>query len=56
MTDLSKKLKYALDNPDDVEAFIPKVMNKLSVEYNWDLIVDKYVEIYQNIAKEKGRE
>lgn len=53
--DLAEKLKYALDNPGDLEALQSKILEKLRMEYNWDSIVDKYVDVYNDVVKGKQR-
>ena len=55
VTDLSKKLKYALDDPGDLGAFKPRITKKLSMEYNWDPIFDKYVELYQQVVRKSRK-
>jgi glycosyltransferase involved in cell wall biosynthesis len=45
--DLAEKLNCALSNGSELDACDVRIREKLHSEYNWERIVDKYIEVYQ---------
>jgi len=51
--DLAEKLDYTIKNTNELDYFKSKIEIKLREEYNWDIITDKYVNLYKDaITKE----
>ena len=50
--DLSEKLSYALAHVDELQILKLKIAKKLAKEYDWDRIVDKYVDAYRVVAQQ----
>lgn len=49
--DLKKKIEYLLDHPEIIEAFRKEARKKISREYNWEKITDKYEKLFLELVK-----
>lgn len=47
--DLAKKMKYALENPDEMKERAEKAYMKLINNYTWDKIAKQYIQVYEKI-------
>jgi glycosyltransferase involved in cell wall biosynthesis len=49
VTDLRDKLAYLLNRTDEVEKFGALAKEKVRLEYSWDSIVKKTIEVYRSV-------
>lgn len=49
--DLSEKIRFALANPEVLEAMAEKAYIKLSLDYTWDSISKRYSNLYKKLMK-----
>ncbi len=51
--DFTSKLKYLIDNPQEVERFRQLALRHVQVTYNWDLISETYLHLFETILGRK---
>lgn len=49
VTDLKEKLQWLCDNPDIVEGYKREAADFICEKYNWDEVVDRTLELYENL-------
>jgi len=52
--DLAGKLEYALAHAAELQDRRQAMIERLSGEYNWDRVTDKYIQIYRDVAGGNG--
>lgn len=49
--ELSEKMQYLLDNPDEVELLGKKAMERIRKNYSWEKATDDYEQLFKRMAK-----
>jgi len=55
VSDLTQKLKYALDNKDIMKSQGESLQNRCRQEYNWEKIVDQTLSVYTRLLNKKNK-
>ncbi len=56
ISDLSQKLSYLLNHPELVYVMGPELKERVNMEYNWDNIAQKTIELYSSLLAESVKE